>query len=73
MTMMTYKGYEAAVECDEDVGIFHGEVINPRDVITFQGKSARWRPDARWRAQRNGFVGWVEPFAKPIVWASAAT
>jgi hypothetical protein len=25
MTMMTYKGYEAAVEFDEDAGIFHGE------------------------------------------------
>ena len=39
MTMMTYKGYEAAVEYDEDAGIFHSEVINLRDVITFQGKS----------------------------------
>ena len=39
MTMMTYKGYEAAVEYDEDAELFHGEVINLRDVITFQGKS----------------------------------
>jgi hypothetical protein len=36
--MMTYKGYEAAVEYDDDSEIFHGEVINLRDVITFQGK-----------------------------------
>jgi predicted HicB family RNase H-like nuclease len=40
MTLMTYKGYEATVECDRDAEIFHGEVINVRDVITFQGKSA---------------------------------
>jgi predicted HicB family RNase H-like nuclease len=36
---MTYKGYEAVVEFDEAVGLFTGEVINTRDVITFQGKS----------------------------------
>jgi predicted HicB family RNase H-like nuclease len=36
---MTYKGYEATVEFDDEAGIFHGEVVNIRDVITFQGKS----------------------------------
>jgi predicted HicB family RNase H-like nuclease len=36
---MTYKGYEAIVEYDEDAAIFHGEVVNTRDVITFQGTS----------------------------------
>ena len=34
---MTYKGYEAVVTFDEDAGVFTGEVINTRDVITFQG------------------------------------
>jgi predicted HicB family RNase H-like nuclease len=38
---MTYKGYEAVAEFDEDAGIFSGEVINTRDVITFQGASVR--------------------------------
>ena len=36
---MTYKGYQAKVELNEDAGVFHGEVINTRDVITFQGSS----------------------------------
>ena len=36
---MKYKGYEALVSLDDDQGIFHGEVINIRDVITFQGQS----------------------------------
>lgn len=36
---MTYKGYEGQVEFDEGAGLFTGEVINTRDVITFQGKS----------------------------------
>lgn len=40
MTLMHYKGYEAVIEFDEDADIFHGEVINLRDVITFQGASA---------------------------------
>jgi len=36
---MNYKGFEAVIEIDEDASILHGEVINTRDVITFQGKS----------------------------------
>ena len=39
MNTMSYKGYEAVVEYDEDAEIFHGEVMNTRDVITFQGRS----------------------------------
>ena len=39
MTTMTYKSYEATVEFDEDADIFHGEVINLRDIIAFQGRS----------------------------------
>lgn len=37
--MMEYKGYLAKTEFDDEANIFHGEVINIRDVITFQGKS----------------------------------
>ena len=37
--MMEYKGYIGVVEFDDEAGIFHGEVVNTRDVITFQGKS----------------------------------
>ena len=39
MNTMTSNGYEALVEYDEDAELFHGEVMNLRDVITFQGKS----------------------------------
>ncbi len=35
--MMNYKGYVGVVAFDDEAGIFHGEVINTRDVITFQG------------------------------------
>lgn len=36
---MKYKGYSGHIEFDEDAGIFYGEVIDTRDVITFQGRS----------------------------------
>lgn len=34
---LEYKGYLGVIEYDDEAGIFHGEVINLRDVITFQG------------------------------------
>lgn len=36
---MEYKGYVGKVEFDDEADVFHGEVINLRDVITFQGKT----------------------------------
>jgi predicted HicB family RNase H-like nuclease len=39
--MFKYKGYIGRVEFDEGDELFHGEVVNTRDVITFQGKSVR--------------------------------
>jgi predicted HicB family RNase H-like nuclease len=39
MNTMNYKGYDALVTYDEDAELFHGEVMNTRDVITFQGAS----------------------------------
>ena len=38
-SVMEYKGYVGKVEFDDDAEIFHGEVLDTRDVITFQGKS----------------------------------
>lgn len=37
--MMEYQGYIGKVEFDDEAEIFHGEIINTRDVITFQGQS----------------------------------
>ena len=36
---MEYKGYIARVEYDDEAQLFHGQVMNLRDVITFQGRS----------------------------------
>ena len=38
---MEYKGYVGAVEFDEQAELFHGEVLNLRDVVTFEGRSVR--------------------------------
>lgn len=37
--MMEYKGYIGKVAFDDVAATFHGEVINTRDVITFEGES----------------------------------
>ena len=37
--MMQYKGFVGEFEFDDEARIFHGEVVNTRDVITFQGDS----------------------------------
>ena len=37
--MLKYKGYSGQINYDDESRIFHGEVIDTRDVITFQGKS----------------------------------
>jgi predicted HicB family RNase H-like nuclease len=43
--MMEYKGYRAAVSFDSDAGVFHGEVVDTRDVIVFEGRSAEQLPE----------------------------
>ncbi len=39
--MLEHKGYTGRVEFDDEAGLFHGEVIDLRDVVTFQGKSVQ--------------------------------
>ncbi len=39
--MMEYKGYIGHVEFDDEADILHGEVINIRDVVTFQATSVK--------------------------------
>lgn len=34
--MLTYKGYDAIVDFDDEAKILHGEVLHLNDVITFQ-------------------------------------
>ncbi len=36
---MTTMHHVARIELDEEAGLFHGEVTNIRDVLTFQGRT----------------------------------
>lgn len=40
MATMEYNGYIAQIDFDDEAMSFHGQVVNLRDVITFQGTSA---------------------------------
>ena len=37
--MLNYKGYTGHIEFDDEAGLFHGEVLDSKDVVTFQGRS----------------------------------
>ena len=37
--MVPDKGYTVPVELDDEAGLFDGEVLDTRDVVTFQGRS----------------------------------
>ena len=37
--MMEYKGYSAAISFDDEACVFHGEVVDTRDVIIFEADS----------------------------------
>jgi predicted HicB family RNase H-like nuclease len=37
--MLEHRGYKGRVEYDDEAGLFHGEVLDLRDVVTFHGTS----------------------------------
>ena len=57
--MMTYQGYIGDVEYDDQARLFHGEVVNTRDVITFQGTSVAELEQA-FHASVDDYISWCE-------------
>ena len=57
--MLKYKGYTGYVEFDDEAGMFHGEVLDLRDVITFQGKSVE-EIDQAFRESVNDYLEFCE-------------
>jgi len=57
--MMEYKGYLGTVEYDAQAKIFHGDVINTRDVITFQGTTAN-EIERAFRDSINDYISWCK-------------
>lgn len=39
--MLQHNGYYGRVEFDDEAGVFHGEVVGVRDVITFEATNVR--------------------------------
>lgn len=57
--MMNYKGYVGHVEYDNEVKIFHGEVIGLNDIITFQGKSVEELEEA-FKTSVDDYLNWCK-------------
>ena len=57
--MMEYKGYIGDVTFDPEAHLFHGEIINIRDVITFQGKTVD-ELESSFRESVNDYIAWCK-------------
>lgn len=57
--MMTYKGYYGVVQYDDEAKVFHGEVINTRTVITFQGTTVD-EIDTAFRDSVDDYLDWCK-------------
>ena len=57
--MMEYKGYMGSVEYDAQAKIFHGDIINTRDVITFQGTTVK-EIEKAFRDSIDDYIAWCK-------------
>ena len=57
--MMEYKGYLGTVEYDSQAKIFHGDIINTRDVITFQGTTVK-EIERAFRESIDDYIAWCK-------------
>jgi predicted HicB family RNase H-like nuclease len=56
---MEYKGYLGTVEYDSQAKIFHGDIINTRDVITFQGTTVK-EIERAFRESIDDYIAWCK-------------
>ena len=57
--MMEYKGYLGIVEFDAEARIFHGDIINTRDVITFQGTTVK-EIEKAFKESIDDYIDWCK-------------
>jgi len=60
---MNYKGFVGHVEYDDEAKIFHGDVINTRAVITFQGSSVK-EIEKSFRDSIDDYLDWCKERGK---------
>jgi predicted HicB family RNase H-like nuclease len=63
--MMEYKGYVGTVEYDAEAKLFHGDILNTRDVITFQGTTVEEIERAFWDSIEDYIVWCKEDGVEP--------
>jgi len=56
---MEYNGFIGIVEYDSDAKLFHGEVVNTRDVITFQGTSVE-EIEVAFKDSIDDYISWCK-------------
>ena len=56
---MKYKGYYGVVQYDDEAKTFHGEVLNTRTVITFQGTTVNEIEQA-FRDSVDDYLDWCK-------------
>jgi len=56
---MEYKGYFGVVEYDAQAKIFHGDIINTRDVITFQGSTVK-EIESAFKESIKDYISWCK-------------
>jgi predicted HicB family RNase H-like nuclease len=56
---MEYKGYMGMVEFDAEAKIFHGDIINTRDVITFRGTTVN-EIELAFKASIDDYIAWCK-------------
>ena len=56
---MEYKGYLGSVEYDAEAKIFHGDMINTKDVITFQGTTVK-EIESAFKESIDDYISWCK-------------
>jgi predicted HicB family RNase H-like nuclease len=57
--MLEYKGYLGTVEYDAEAKVFHGDIINTKDVITFQGTTVK-EIEKAFQASLEDYFAWCK-------------
>ncbi len=56
---MEYKGYIGIVEYNSEAKIFHGDILNTKDVITFQGTTVEEIEEA-FKGSIDDYIDWCK-------------
>ncbi len=61
--MMKYKGYLGEVTYDDEAKVFHGEIVNVKAVLTFQGRTVE-EIETAFRDTVDDYLDWCQDRGK---------